>query len=438
MAARVHVCGVIKLNICANWHLSQENEPWFRTSEICFVVLTWLIRVPGSKLIRSNNQSKSTRWVLETCLEVGLRMVILITASLSTKMNRDARWLRSVCIKGTKSGSSIHCFIPLLFDVCGFSLNVGSTLTVLVVLKHRSQCHPQAQCRNSIQTQTSVQRNDFSFCTSVRNSFLFLTRQPNWNKRVVSESTQNTPPDVDLESAKSPAMSASWHNPKLHCGTVFPTWQHCLNPLAQWTWPIAYHKLCSTSRLLLHKNSLTTKCLVFQSAPNKYMFRTICEHATDNSPTVFLFEWMVIKTRSENFEKFLDSCIRQFAVSFDAFLCVSFHVVRPRDRVAKGSLPTIVNDPRSVNTAYEPESSCTTACCIVWTFSNSEFVNEKNVHKRRKMNCLSCFVCLLNNFHLTLYYDSDHAGKFFFVSHSLFTSAFAITWGTRMGLCKRL
>ena len=38
-------------------------------------------------MILSNNQSKATRWVLDTCLIVGLRpfIIILITASLSSK-----------------------------------------------------------------------------------------------------------------------------------------------------------------------------------------------------------------------------------------------------------------------------------------------------------------------------------------------------------------
>ena len=42
----------------------------------------------GSKLILSNNQSNAILWVLDTCLIIGLRplMIILITASLSSKM----------------------------------------------------------------------------------------------------------------------------------------------------------------------------------------------------------------------------------------------------------------------------------------------------------------------------------------------------------------
>ena len=41
-------------------------------SASCFLVSTYLIWILGSKLIRSNNQSRATLWVLETCLTVGL------------------------------------------------------------------------------------------------------------------------------------------------------------------------------------------------------------------------------------------------------------------------------------------------------------------------------------------------------------------------------
>ena len=46
----------------------------------------------GSKLILSNNQSRATLWVLETCLIVGLLpfMIILITASLSSNTYNEA------------------------------------------------------------------------------------------------------------------------------------------------------------------------------------------------------------------------------------------------------------------------------------------------------------------------------------------------------------
>ena len=68
---------------------------------------------------------------------------------------------------GTKSRSSINCLTPLFHDMC-FSFDVASGCAVFVVLTHQLVCLPQAQCRNSIWTQTSVQGSDFCFSTTVR------------------------------------------------------------------------------------------------------------------------------------------------------------------------------------------------------------------------------------------------------------------------------
>ena len=43
-----------------------------RMSASWFLVSMYLIWIFGSKLIRSNNQSSATLWILETCLSVGL------------------------------------------------------------------------------------------------------------------------------------------------------------------------------------------------------------------------------------------------------------------------------------------------------------------------------------------------------------------------------
>ena len=57
-----------------------------------FLVSIYLIWILGSRLIRSNNQSRATLWVLETCLIVGLLplIIILITASLSSNTYNKA------------------------------------------------------------------------------------------------------------------------------------------------------------------------------------------------------------------------------------------------------------------------------------------------------------------------------------------------------------
>ena len=65
--------------------LGQMSASWFLVS----MCLIWILE---SKLIRSNNQSSATLWVLETCLIVGLlpSMIILITASLSSNTYNKA------------------------------------------------------------------------------------------------------------------------------------------------------------------------------------------------------------------------------------------------------------------------------------------------------------------------------------------------------------
>ena len=71
----------------------------------CFLVSMYLILIFGSKLIRSNNQSRATRWVLETCLIVELLplIIILITASLSSNTYNKASWCENWTFEGTQS-----------------------------------------------------------------------------------------------------------------------------------------------------------------------------------------------------------------------------------------------------------------------------------------------------------------------------------------------
>ena len=74
-------------------HSSRVKPPLVNMSASWFLVSTYLIWILGSKLILSDNQSDATLWVLDTCLIIGLRplMIILITASLSSKMYNRAQ-----------------------------------------------------------------------------------------------------------------------------------------------------------------------------------------------------------------------------------------------------------------------------------------------------------------------------------------------------------
>ena len=90
------------LNKRRRWlHSSRVKLSLVRMSASWFLVSTYLIWIFGSKLILSNNQSSATLWVLDTCLIVGLRplIIILMTASFSSKMyNWDSPWEECVLV----------------------------------------------------------------------------------------------------------------------------------------------------------------------------------------------------------------------------------------------------------------------------------------------------------------------------------------------------
>ena len=105
------MCDVTRLNKCVNFdHISRENEPLVKMSANCLEVLTYLFWMSGSKFILSNNQSKFALWVREMCLMDGLRplMIILITASLSSKTNKDACLLERWAFGGAWSILSVN------------------------------------------------------------------------------------------------------------------------------------------------------------------------------------------------------------------------------------------------------------------------------------------------------------------------------------------
>ena len=112
---------------------------WNFPLSVCLRVGFWRqciwIWILGSKLILSNNQSRATLWVLDTCLIVGFLpfMIILITASLSSKMyNKASFWVEFTFeeIKSTFSRSSIF---PWIF------FRVGDFFG-LTVLDHSHAC----------------------------------------------------------------------------------------------------------------------------------------------------------------------------------------------------------------------------------------------------------------------------------------------------------
>ncbi len=94
-----------------------------------------------SRLIRSNNQSRATLWVLDTCLIVGLdpSIIRLITASLSSNTYNKASWREDWTFEGTESMSFITSIF--LWDLwCLWSSQVSP-----IDLKHEKHFKEQKQ-----------------------------------------------------------------------------------------------------------------------------------------------------------------------------------------------------------------------------------------------------------------------------------------------------
>ena len=116
---------------------------------------------------------------------IGLRplTVILITASLSTKMNRN--WM---CVHSCEQNldprliTSRRCSLAFVVS----SVGVGSGCPVLVVPMRQPQC--PTECRNS--TLTHAQRNDFFFTLLLWNTAVCFNKTTQLEQ--TSEYAQNS------------------------------------------------------------------------------------------------------------------------------------------------------------------------------------------------------------------------------------------------------
>ena len=81
---------------------------------------------------------------------------------------------------------------PLFFDLCGFFSECCIKSPRACGSETSSTMSHKLSAGNALETQTSVQRNEFCFSTAARHSSLVLTGPLNWNKRVASENTQNS------------------------------------------------------------------------------------------------------------------------------------------------------------------------------------------------------------------------------------------------------
>ena len=160
-----------------------------------------------SRLILSNNQSKATLWVLNTCLIVGLRpfIIILITASLSSKTYKKALEPECVPLDGTWSmlvRSGLVFVVEICFRMFGWvfadRFHRGS-LASLVLLVWFGEEWITSIAKSQISRAgipfhawTCIERDYFSFRRTVWHWGLFLAHPTYWYNCSASENAQNS------------------------------------------------------------------------------------------------------------------------------------------------------------------------------------------------------------------------------------------------------
>ena len=229
------------LNKHKRWfHSSRVKFPLVKMSASLFLVSMYLIWIWESRLIRSNNQSTATLWVLETCLVVGLLpfMILLITASLSSNTYNKPSWREECTFEKRKLTLSISWLVPWGFfrvwSLWGAARTSrrfvhGSLRSWLLwyvfpwrtatIRPHKSSAGIPSNLNPASKEMIS---DSVELCeTEVCFLHIQVMETNAWLPKM-----HDVPPEVDFESSRSPAKSESWHSPSLHCFVVLPTQQY--------------------------------------------------------------------------------------------------------------------------------------------------------------------------------------------------------------------
>ena len=259
------------------FHSSRVKFPLVKMSASWFLVSMYLIWILGSRLIRSNNQSRTTLWVLETCLIVGLLpfIIILIAASLSSNTYTEASWRADWTFEGTESMSFIASI--LLWDLwC-----LCSPFTSFPVRSEIREIFPR----------TETIRSHNSRASKPSNLNLFLTDPTYWNKCMTSKNAKCSPwsgfwifnisREIRvLKQSQSALFSSISHITILF---VFTRKMNLWNQSIQ-AFVTSFGPFCYGSCELITDHRISGRPIF---AKYKH-FRTIWEHVFDNSPTDFV------------------------------------------------------------------------------------------------------------------------------------------------------
>ena len=301
--------------------------------------LMWILE---SRLIRSNNKSKATLWVLETCLNVGLLllMIILITASLSSNTYNEASWRADWTFEGTESISSVTSIFfwdlwRLWTSLSGFP--VRSEIREIFSRTETIRSHNSTAGNPS--NLSPVSKEMISDSAELWETAVCFLHIQFVGTNVWLPKTHNVPPEVDFQS--STAKSESWNSPSLHCLAVLPTWQYCLCSHVKWMFEINRFKRLSLALVhyVMDRASLFTDHKIsgrpiLPGVSISEQFESM--YLTNLQQILFLLLWsgghrcmVVMDAWSRYFVKLLGRLVCQFTKSFHTLLCMTSHVIRP-------------------------------------------------------------------------------------------------------------
>ena len=209
----------------------------------------YLIWIFVSKLIRSNNPSRATLWVLETCRASFLNkhldhcFVVFKHKQQSVLMRRIDVWKEKIYIvQIIEHSMRLLSFLNCVRCWTNFTLvrtQVSPCFATLIRVSPRtatirSQKSRAGKPSNLNPASKEVISDSVELCeTAVCFLHIQLIGTNVWLPKM-----DIVPHDVDFESSRSPAKSESWNSPSLHCLAVFPTWQYCLYSHVWWMWEI--------------------------------------------------------------------------------------------------------------------------------------------------------------------------------------------------------
>ena len=384
---------------CLVWKMSAS---WFLDS-------TYLIRTSGSMFILSNNQSRATRWVRDTCLIVGLLllMIIFITASLSSKMYNCDSLLERCAFEGTWSMFDRSTFWPntrlilgvmwVLAPVSRVHAWVGFGTLWVVPSTSMTKSHKSSAGKPSTRKPASNDMiSDSAELWDTDVCFLHIQRI---GANVRLPKMHKTQPDVDFESSRSPAKSESWSNSNRQCWAGLPTWQHwrnhswneCRKLIVPIVWSDArVHFLTDRASLL------TDHRMSGRPIRAKYkLFNKIWEQTSDNSPLFsFFFFWFGGRPNK-------DEKLWKVAASF-CLPILNFEHVFPSRRTTLKFLREVWSHPGnfSVAPAEIRDSNILLYCPIFFLFClHSRWVHPKKTWSRNDV-CPSMSTSFINFFHI--------------------------------------